>query len=94
MFGFGWVRTHLRVVFGNAFRLFWGFWLDLWKNGRNQQNFGNFRGLTPWRKAWHVHAATWLRGGLDKPRVLFTAWRFLCFVLFCFSVAPSTCLLD
>ena len=38
MFGFGWVRTHLRVVFGDVFGLFWGFWLDLWQNGLNQQN--------------------------------------------------------
>ena len=42
MFGFGWVRTHLGVVFGDDFRLFWGFW----KNGLNPQNLGNFGGPT------------------------------------------------
>ena len=50
MFGFGWVRTHLRVFFGDAFGLFWGFWFDLWKNGLNQQNLGNFGGPTPRRR--------------------------------------------
>ena len=44
MFGFGWVRTYLGVVFGNVFGLFWGFWLDFLKNGLNQQNLGNFEG--------------------------------------------------
>ena len=29
--------NHLGVVFGDDFGLFWGFWLDLWKKGRNQQ---------------------------------------------------------
>ena len=42
MFGFGWVRTHLGVVFSDAFELLWGFWLDLWKKGRNQQIWENF----------------------------------------------------
>ena len=32
-----WVMNHLRVVFGDAFGLFWGFWSDFWKKGRNQQ---------------------------------------------------------
>ena len=50
MFGFGEVRTHLRVVFSDAFGLIKGFWLDFWKNGRNQQNLGNFRGPTPRRR--------------------------------------------
>ena len=31
MFGFGEVRTHLGVVFSDAFRLIEGFWLDFWK---------------------------------------------------------------
>ena len=30
------------VVFDDAFGLFWGFWLDLWKKGRNQQIWANF----------------------------------------------------
>ena len=42
MFGYGWVRTRLGLVFSDAFGLFWGFWLDFWKNGRNQQNLGKF----------------------------------------------------
>ena len=46
MFGFGRVRTHLGVVFGDVFGLFLGFWLDFWKNGLNQQNLGNFGGPT------------------------------------------------
>ena len=70
MFGFGWVRTHLGVVFGDAFGLFWGSWLDFWKKEKNQQNLGNFRGLTPRCKDPHaavlVHVAAWPRGGFDK----------------------------
>ena len=31
MFGFGEVKTHLEVVFSDAFRLIEGLWLDLWK---------------------------------------------------------------
>ena len=31
MFGFGEVRTHLGVVFSDAFELIEDFWLDLWK---------------------------------------------------------------
>ena len=42
MFGFGWVLTHLGVVFGDTFGLFWGFWLDLWKKEQNQQIWVNF----------------------------------------------------
>ena len=37
MFGFGWVGAQLGVVFSDDFGLFLGFWLDLWKKGRNQQ---------------------------------------------------------
>ena len=40
-------------------------------------------------------------GGLDKPwvrrgvaKLHRGAWKFLCFVLFCFSIASRTCLLD
>ena len=35
MFGFDEVRTHLGVVFSDAFGLFEGFWLDFRKNGPN-----------------------------------------------------------
>ena len=31
MFGFGWVKTHLGVVFGDVYGLFWVFELDFWK---------------------------------------------------------------
>ena len=46
MFGVGWVRTQLGVVFGDAFGLIEGFWLDFWKNGINYQNLGKLRGPT------------------------------------------------
>ena len=38
MFGFGEVRTHLGVVFGEAFGLFCSFGLISRENGRNKQN--------------------------------------------------------
>ena len=41
MFGFGGFRTHLAVVFSDAFGLFEGFWFNFWKNGRNQQIWAN-----------------------------------------------------
>ena len=44
MFGFSWVRTHLRVVFGEDFRLFWSFGLIFGKKGGNKQNLGKFGG--------------------------------------------------
>ena len=28
--------NHLGVVFGDAFGLFWGFWLDFWRVGPRQ----------------------------------------------------------
>ena len=56
MFGFGWIRTHLGIVFGDACGLFWGFWLYLCKNGRNQQNLGNFGGPTLRRRDPHTVA--------------------------------------
>ena len=56
MFGFGWVRTHLGVVFGDAFGLFWGFWLDLWKCGQNEKNLGNFGSPTLRRRDPHAVA--------------------------------------
>ena len=56
MFGFGWVRTHLEVVFCDAFGLFWGFWLYFWKNGQNHQNLVNFGGPTPRRRDPHAAA--------------------------------------
>ena len=43
-------------IFGDEFGLFWGFWLYLWKNGRNQQNMGNFGGPTLWRRDPHAIA--------------------------------------
>ena len=44
MFGFGEVRTHLGVVFGEAFGLFWSFGLISRKNERNKQNLGKITG--------------------------------------------------
>ena len=49
MFGFGWVRTHSGVVFGDAFGLCWGFWLDLWKKDEISK-YGKFLGLMSRRK--------------------------------------------
>ena len=46
MFGFGEVRTHLRVVFSDALGLFEGFGLNFLKNGPNEQNLGNCGGPT------------------------------------------------
>ena len=34
--------NHLGVVFSDAFGLFFGFWLDFWKNGTKSANLGNF----------------------------------------------------
>ena len=34
MFGFGWVRTHLGVVFDDAFGLFWVF---VWISGKRDE---------------------------------------------------------
>ena len=123
MFGFGWVRTHLGVVFGDAFGLLWGFWLDFWKKGQNQQLWANFEVLrlgvgipyssvgprqgvacphcgvvemrhgqasgTLRRKGLH-HSIAVLRRNIATVHSM----KFFVFVLFCFSVAPRTCLLD
>ena len=56
MFGFGWIRTHLGVVFGEAFGLFWSFGLISGKNGRDKQNLGKIRGLTSRRREPHAIA--------------------------------------
>ena len=49
MFDFGWIRTHLRVVFGDIYGLFWVQELDFWKNGRNKQKSGQEVGSpSPW----------------------------------------------
>ena len=44
MFGFGWVRIHLGVVFGDAFGVFEAFWSGFLKNGQNDKKFGQCRG--------------------------------------------------
>ena len=64
MFGFGWVSTHLGVVFG----LFWGFWLDFWKNGLNQQNLGNFEGPTLRHRDPTQQRRSTPRRGMSTPR--------------------------
>ena len=45
MFGFGWVITHLGVVFGDAFGLFWGFFVGFLEKWTNSAKFGKFRGF-------------------------------------------------
>ena len=45
MFGFGWVRTNLGVVFGDAFGVFIGFF----EKGTKSAKSGNFRGPMPRR---------------------------------------------
>ena len=45
MFGFGWVRTHLGVVFGDAFGLFWGFGWIYGKSDEISKIWANFRVL-------------------------------------------------
>ena len=67
MFGFGEVRTHLGVVFSDTFGLFEGFWLDLWKNGQNQQNLGNFRGPTQQCREPTQQRRSKIRRGTSTP---------------------------
>ena len=45
MFGVGWVRTHLGVVFGDAFGLFWGFLVGFLEKGTKSANLGSFEVL-------------------------------------------------
>ena len=47
MFGFGWVRTHLGVVFGDACGLFWGFLVGFLEKGTKSTKSGQLRGPTP-----------------------------------------------
>ena len=68
MLGFGWVRTHLGVIFCDVFGLFWGFLLDLWKNGLNQQNLGNFKGPTPRHRDPTQQRRSMPRRGMSTPR--------------------------
>ena len=93
----GWVRTHLRVVLGDVYGLFWVFELDFWKNGQMS-------------KIWAFSGA--LRRGVGTPRRGEAEWeagqasgslrrshcsqheKFRCFVSFCLFVAPMTRLLD
>ena len=44
MFGFGWVRIHLGVVFGDAFGVFEVFWLGFKNNGQNDKKSRQYRG--------------------------------------------------
>ena len=68
MFAFGWVRTCLGLVFGDAFGLFWGFWLDFWKNGRNQQNLAKFGGPMPLLRDPTQKRRSMPRRGTSTPR--------------------------
>ena len=42
MFGFGWVRTHLGVVFGDAFGITLGFLVGFLEKGTKSANLGCF----------------------------------------------------
>ena len=42
MFGFGWVRTHLGVVFNDVFGLFWIFLVRFLEKGTKSANLSNF----------------------------------------------------
>ena len=45
MFGFGWVRTHLGVVFGDVFGLFWFLveFMEKWKKAvKSEQISGSY----------------------------------------------------
>ena len=68
MFGFGWVRTHLGVVFGDVYGFFWVFELDFWKNGPNEQNLGNCGGPTPRRSDPTQRRRPTPRRGMPTPR--------------------------
>ena len=50
MFGFGWVRIHLGVVFGDAFRVFEAFCWVFRKMDKIIKNMGNVGGPTPWHR--------------------------------------------
>ena len=67
MFGFGWVRTHLGVVFGDSFGLLWGFWLDFKKKGTKSTNLGKFRGSTPRRRDPMQQRRSMPRRGMSTP---------------------------
>ena len=49
---------------------FEGFWLDFWKNGRNQQNLGNFGGPTPQRRHLTQQRRTTPRRGISTHGVV------------------------
>ena len=68
MFGFGWVRTHLGVVFGEAFGLFWNLGLIFGKKGRNQQNLAKFRVLRHDVGIPAQQCKPTLRRGMSTPR--------------------------
>ena len=97
MFDFGWIRTHLRVVFGDIYELFWVQELNFWKNGRNKQKYGQeVGGPSPWRRPMprRSRMANLAILGFTAAKTLFTTWQCCVFVSFCFSVVLKTCLLD
>ena len=98
--------NHLVVVFCDAFGLFWVFgWIS--RKMDEISKSGQFRGPTP--RSRDPMQQCGRERGLDKPRVcrgvaklcpgeglrygVATAHNMKIFV-FCFSVAPRTCLLD
>ena len=123
MFYFGWVRTHLRVVFGDVFGLFWVLsWISE-KRNKNHQNLEICGVLclsvrTPCSGEGPLRGVGFPRSGVAEKRngpgrslrrskrlrcsiavlcrgvATVHSMVFLCFVMFCNSVIPRTCLLD
>ena len=62
-----WVMNHLRIVFGDAFGLFWGFFCWIYGKRDEISKSGQFRGPTPQRRDPMQRRGR--EGGLDKPRV-------------------------
>ena len=104
-----WVMNHLGVVFDDAFGLFWVFGWISGKIDEISKS-GQFRGPTPRRKdptQWCGREGglekPWVRRGeglhrnvavLRRSVATIHSMKILCFVLFCFSVAPRNFLLD
>ena len=93
MFGFGWVRTHLGVVFGEAFRLFWSFGLISGKRDKIYKIRANFGVLL--RGVGIPRSSVGPRRGVAKrevwkasgtPRRSYCSQRVDFCVLFCFAI--------
>ena len=60
MFYFGWVKTHLRVVLGDVYGLFWVFELDFWKNGQMSKIWAFLGALRRGQAEWEADQASGL----------------------------------